>query len=222
METASYTATLGPGSLLYIPRGWAHVATAQGEEEEDDEEDDGDKDDDEEEEEVARPELGSIHLTFALHVQDASWLALLRVAVCTGDAATFSAFDHTPLGAINFVRLDFDWPCCQSVTLMRKAPGLSSGRQSRQSLQRRRGARRNRQPCPRCGCAGCGGAVARGGRLGLRRDAGAAAGVVAAPDGTNRRAAQARSLARLARGQQRHGAPPLETHLRHCRLSSEL
>ena len=104
VETASYTATLGPGSLLYIPRGWAHVATAQGEED-DGEEDDDDDDDDEE----ARPsELGSTHLTFALHVQDASWLALLRVAVCTGDAATFSAFEQTALGSIDFVSLNFD------------------------------------------------------------------------------------------------------------------
>jgi len=119
VETASYTATLGPGSLLYIPRGWAHVATAHGEDDDDDDDDDDgggddddddddDGDDDDDEEEARTSELGSIHLTFALHVQDASWLALLRVAVCTGDAATFSAFEHTPLGSINFVSLNFD------------------------------------------------------------------------------------------------------------------
>lgn len=52
---------LNPGDVLYIPRGWSHVAEAEG----------------------SSP---SLHMTITLHVQDFTWESLLRFFVLTGDA----------------------------------------------------------------------------------------------------------------------------------------
>eukprot|EP01043_Picozoa_sp_COSAG02_P054619 COSAG02_NODE_6213_length_3720_cov_1.977630_3_plen_185_part_00 len=49
--------------MLYIPRGWPHVAEAEG-------------------------STPSLHMTMTLHVQDFSWEALLRFFVRTGDTLT--------------------------------------------------------------------------------------------------------------------------------------
>ena len=57
---------LEPGDVLYIPRGWPHVAETEG-------------------------ESPSIHITMTLHVQDFTWESLLRYAVLTGDQAKVNA-----------------------------------------------------------------------------------------------------------------------------------
>ena len=57
---------LEPGDVLYIPRGWPHVAETEG-------------------------ESPSIHITMTLHVQDFTWESLLRYAVLSGDQAKVNA-----------------------------------------------------------------------------------------------------------------------------------
>ena len=52
---------LNPGDVLYIPRGWSHVAEAES----------------------SSP---SLHMTMTLHVQDFTWESLLRFFVLTGEA----------------------------------------------------------------------------------------------------------------------------------------
>eukprot|EP01046_Picozoa_sp_COSAG06_P066511 COSAG06_NODE_16816_length_978_cov_1009.078498_1_plen_108_part_10 len=53
------SAVLNPGDVLYIPRGWPHVAEAEG----------------------GAP---STHMTMTLHAQDFTWESLLRFFVLTG------------------------------------------------------------------------------------------------------------------------------------------
>ena len=57
---------LRPGDVLYIPRGWPHVAEAEG------------------------GEAPSIHMTMTLHVQDFTWESLLRFIVLTGDTQSIT------------------------------------------------------------------------------------------------------------------------------------
>ena len=57
---------LRPGDVLYIPRGWPHVAEAEG----------GD--------------APSIHMTMTLHTQDFTWESLLRFVVLTGDTQSIT------------------------------------------------------------------------------------------------------------------------------------
>ena len=76
-----FTLTLEPGDVLYVPRGHSHVAvpaTASGNGE--------------------QPGPPSVHLTNTLHVQEFTWVTLLRLVVATGDEKSYARPEHREAG----------------------------------------------------------------------------------------------------------------------------
>ena len=77
---------LNPGDVLYIPRGWPHVAEAEG----------------------SSP---SLHMTMTLHVQDFTWESLLRFFVRTGEALSTADDAGFELGHSGLVNLHSGGGC---------------------------------------------------------------------------------------------------------------